>query len=1771
MKRKYIFLAIGVILAIALFSHFQSLSVRKIKAEKEKAELVVKIQPQGELDYIPKELIIRFSKSYPGVEGILIEEDALSSFITFEPELKGYGKWISERTFEVYFSPLPRPDQEYNVTLFRVPIITEVESIPPQEVSFKTPPFEVISASLLSLKRGEAKIAVEFNLPPDITDIEDFMKITDSKKKRVKIVNLEPDEKNPEKIIVTTPVVRAPERYLIVVKKGLRSVRVASLKKDFSFQVPIGFVTRPLTVTRHRIEEAEEGYLATFTMSAPEERRPEIVEDGLKRRIRINPPLRFRVAASGRYIYIFGDFIPEKSYEITLRTGIKTKKGSELGQDYKTRIRVPERREVLQFLYQGRYFGPAGDWRLPLKISQIDSLKLNIVYMPEENVLFWHRKDYGRKWDIRHYGEYVVENYNFPIDKQKTPQVIWIDLKEFLKRREQGVYLVEAKGMTSKKLYLSDRIAVDISDLSLVVKWFDENVYVWAFNSNNLNPEEDVRIEIRSSKNFITGFGQTDGSGFCQIPVLKKERDVYLVFAEKGNDWTYLHIPSLRLAKENYDISGEDPEIPYLAYIDPERDLYRPGEEVHFTVVVREPGTFQGVAIPVRITIRDPKGNDCLALSGNTNEFGIGEFSFPTTPASPTGKYLLQVYAGDRVLASRGIFVETFVPERMRVDLEIPAEFNIYAQFPVTIKAEYLFGAPAAGEEYRLRLEANETRFKPSGYFDYAFGMFISPRSRLPSYRSEPITGRLDSKGKATVRIKVDPAVIFQGPILFSLYATVTEGGSGRVTTRTIRKTIHQRPFYIGLKSDQKRITTDVPVEVKGVLLRPDGGFYRGRTELSYRIYRLSRSYSYHYYEDYYWDYRLQRIPVTPKRPLRAKDGSFSIDFTPKASHNDYLVEVVDDLTGTTTQLKVPGWGWWYREEEKVESPEVIPIRLDKKVYDSGELVKAEALLPFEGKILWTVELDSIYYQAVTEARSEVGRFTFHAPPGLSTVYVSALLLRSGGNYLIQRGFGLKRVRIRPRSVRLELKLEISKRIRPGEELVIRVKGQERFQGTIAVVDEGILQITNFKTPDPYEGILRDLRLLINTSESFGWVIKKFLTRTGGGLMAREEEFPQARFARIVSFWSGILTSSPDGKLTYRIRIPEYNGRLRVMVAGMNRTRLGCAEAEVLVKSDVIVSPTIPRFMHTGDRFSFPITLINTTRSQKRSRISLSVSGARLKGKKHREVRLRPEEKRLIWVECEALDLPGSIKIGIDGRTDRERYHEDFEIPLYPNIPYITESEYLSLVSGKTDLSPYLADWYPKAHQVKLILSPIPAVSRLNHLKYAIRYPYGCIEQTSTSTFLLLRLSNLLPILAPKITKEKYQDMVNSGVRRIISMQTVSGGFAFWPGGGRPAAWASGYATLVLIEAKKAGFFVPSGVIKAALNYLDALPDKSGFLYYVLARGGHLAKNPTLIDRLVNLARKDRFDIPSALWICGAINEAGRSRAAKEYLEAILKKKEPKVRRYRRDFYSHLQYQGMKLYLLQIIDPEHPEVERLLLEIGKALARKRSYYYTTQELAWCMSGIGMFAETQGDLDYRTELRYDGKRIKPEIKNGIHSFRLKNAGGHRISIRVQSERKIYLNIEQTGFSKKVRTFHRVNNGLYLDRDLYSYDGDRINSADQGELLVMKVAIKGSGWFDNVAIEAPIPAGLEIENPRLRKEDLPDWIDPRHKVFQPDYVDIRDDRVIIFGSVQTDTLYYYLLTRSVTPGKFFFPVTKGMVMYNPDINGHTSASDFEIYKR
>ncbi len=1719
-------------------------------------EVPVKLYPSGELDYLPDRVVLSFSREFPSVSGLRISAEEIGKYIKLDPPIPISGRWTSPSTFQVKFLAPLKPASRYTIKILRVPIGEKRLKAIPDTFHLKTPGLKLLSFTAVSSSSSGVVLRLNFNGEVRAKEVLNYMSLKAEDGRDVPILDV---RGNGEEVYLRVKA-KPPCKLLLRLREGLPS-SLGPLPREYAASLSVAVPRDFMMVEKVKFRESEKGFSLVIKFSSP---AGEVDLTGIDPTpfLSTDPRVSIKAFASGNGVFVSSqEFLPGRKFTLTVKAGLMDRNGFVLKKDYTTDLVVPSRSAKLRFVYRGKYLGRNQGLRLPIRAEGLRDLYITVFYVPPTNALFWHSVYQGEDWGLESFGEKVVEKSHI----KPREGINWLDLSKLIGETKPGVYFLVARGVSRGGHTVKDSMEVVVSDISLVVKVARHRVHIWAMRAADLEPLSGVKVEVRDRKNFRLGTCSTGSYGYCELE-REEGKKPFFVFARLDGDWTYLNIPASSISLTNFWVSGKAGKGDFSGYLYFERNLYRPGERVNFVLLLRNSGTYRGASMPVSVRITDPRGKEAYKLSAKTDKTGLASFSFLTVKSSPTGVYRVEAKVGDRVVALAGFHLEEFVPERMKVEVR-PGKS---VKDPVVVSASYLFGAPASGQRFSARIFMEETGFACPSHPDYHLG----PSREIQPYHElkKTIKGVLDEEGKGSFYLPVfspPPSL----PIRVRLAVSVSEGGSGRVSRAFVSRVYHLRPYYIGLSSDTRRVVEGHPVGVSGLILTPDCKPFEGEVNLLYTVYRLSRVYSYSYQEEEYgWSSRIVREPLFSGR-IRAKGGRFSLEFTPSDSYYDYLVEVVDEKTGEVAHLVLPGWGWYFTGATP-PSPQTLNIRLSREEGDEGQQVEAQVKLPFEGKIIWTLELDGIYKYEVKEARGEVATWKFALPRGVPNVYVSALLVRSSGNYLVSRAFGVKRVLVRPSRVKMNLDVEAPERVKPGETLKIKIKGKGDFEATVAVVDEGILQIANFRTPDPLKGILRPLALGVRTSETFGWRIRKFLLEGGdvleglegeggavlAGIKGGEEIKP--RFVKIVSFWSGVLKSR-RGQILYSVKLPRFTGKLRIMVAGVSEKAMGSAQAWVEVRDDVVVQPTLPRFLAWGDSFQFPVTLINTTRKEKKVFFSLESSGLNLE-EFPGEVRLGPGRTRVVWVKASAEQGISRASLKIKVRWDGGSFADEYSIPVKPNLPRLQESYFKTLsLPAELDLWPMFDGWVSRQHITTVLVSPYPGLSALSHLDYILSYPYGCLEQVSSATLALLSSRDFLGVMAPELSSNEVSNRVNHGILKILTMQTFEGGFSFWPGGD-VQNWVSAYATFVLQEASQAGFYVPESSLKGAYYFLKKSP-KNGLSYFVLARGGMVQRDPELKGRILEASHrfKDRLNL---LWVAAGLKEAGLVEEARSLLHRVLSMPLPRRRTFSGDFRSPLKVRAVSLLVQEWIEPE-AGLEEDLMALMSALSG-RSYFYTTQEIAWALLAASHYARLHPPArDLEAVLLLDGKEVKPEKEKFLQRF-LVTGGPSRsmVKIKLKGRGSAFVVVKMEGFRKEVRAFQAEARHLNISRRFLSMDGRPLKRARVGDLLLMEVTVSGDAPYDNAAVELPLPAGLEAEIVRGEEETL-----PVKNSFSPDYTDIRDDRVVLFGRVSPSPRRFYIMLRAVTPGEFFLPPARVSLMYGPGYFARTYSDAFSVEKR
>ncbi len=1440
---------------------------------------------------------------------------------------------------------------------------------------------------------------------------------------------------------------------------------------------------------------------------------------------------------------------------IQLLRGLRSNKGAILYCNISKKLKSTSPLPKISFLVKGRYLGRKGNLKIPVKIRNAKEIFLSIMYVPDRNLPIWEKAD---RWWQRDFEAVIVKRKKISLPSFGQDLYV-IDLSRWLKDSSPGLYkvIIEGTSIDNPKKKSRDSIFIVYTDIGIIAKVGKRKVNVWTVNLTDGSFIPNVTIKAYSHKNVEIGTAKTDEEGYCNFtfdPAFGGRP--FVITAKKGRDYSYLPIASTRTDLSVFEVGGVSREsVPMLTSFILERNLYRPGETLHYAVIIRNPETYEGVSIPIQIKIIDPRGRKLTIQNAITDKNGLASFSFPLHKGALTGAYTLLLKAGGKNLKEAIFMVETFVPERLRIKIEAQKRsLKIGASsIPVSINAEYLFGAPVANEKYRLFWEFVEDRSRL--FKDYSFGPVHLAGETLTEWKGN-ITGILDKNGHDSITINF-PGRKISGPLRLKLRAEVKEAGSERVSRSELTLPFRTLSVYPGL-----RIGSYTPcnkVNVQGILVDNQGKIVKKDTKLEYQIFEIRYDYVMTATSNrgFRWERTATRIPETDKRPLMTQNGHFSIEVKISMCWRDYLVSVFNPLNGTYSELLVPGWRG---KGNKPPSPEILSVKLDSKEASPGDEVEATVSLPFPGKVLWTLEGDELISYRWMEGKEKISRFRFIVPNNTPTLYITAYLYRTKPNYILTRAFGVARIRVVPRNIKAPLLVKVPDTIRNGKTLEINISAPPGGKAILSVVDEGILQITHFRSPDLYRDIIPTLRLGVNTSEGLGWIIPKVVPLPGGGLAAMRREFTPPKpprpgsFFRTFSFWK-VIEIPDDGKITIPVEVKRYQGELRITVNVIDKKSFAGVKYHTKAVSDLVVQPTLPRIIRKNDKVRFPLNIINTTNHE--LPISIEVSTGKAKKVQEKKINLTSGESKTIFFDLKSDILMGKIPVQIRASYPSGTWEDIFYVPSLPDLPYVLETYIISLTREKAvSIDNYLKTLSPESISLQIMVSYTDLFGGLRHTDRLLKYPYGCIEQTASGLFALIRLAPFLKFVSSsELDLSRLKEMIMSGIFRIEKMQTPSGGFSFWPGGTRPSPWGTIYATFVLLEAKEAGFYVPGEMLNQAIWYIKRRISPSPWREMVLARAGSFhRRNRRFIESFVASTNKTE----DLLVASATFYFAGYKKKAEEIFNKAISIKSSNINPPYRYFYSPLREQAIKLYVGDLINPKNKKNGRWARAILSELNQKKGRFLTTQELAWSLVALGRHINREKYQEVKANLILGRINVSPSSQeDGLISWSIENLKEKDIKLNLLSPQNAWLSLIIRGY--KQSGFHPViDKGLLISREFVDIEGKDLISPVSGDLFLMKIMLENRTGAPcrYLAIRVPLVAGIEVENPRLFHIRIPDWT-KKLPAFKPAYIDIRDDEVHIFGDLKGKKAYIFLPVRATFGYEGTIPPPRAELMYQPEI--------------
>ena len=1540
--------------------------------------------------------------------------------------------------------------------------------------------------------------------------------------------------------------------------------------------------------------------------------------------VRVEPEVEFTTSSCYGGFKLCGPFLPGKRYRLTFLKGLPGAEGSFLEKETVRSVTVPDCDPLLRFKTRGIYLSARGSLLLPLESVNVAKADLSLERVYANNVVHYLRNlaETRNRWYGTRYrkglGHTVLEQ-SLPMDGPRNAlRVEHIDLRKLLGDDPHGLFLASARD--AKHSWTQDEKVIVVTDLGLSVKQSETGLLVWVCALSTATPVAGAKIAVftLASQQVLTGTTGEQGVAHFTNVDTAGDRAPYAVTATKGDDTGLVVIEETALDTSDLDTGGRAYlREGYEAFLYADRGIYRPGSEAVLRTIVRGPDLAVPKPFPVQFRLTRPDGRHYKTLTATLSQWGSAEVTVDLPRYALTGRYgiELRLPGSEAAIGRHRIQVEQFLPNRMKVEL-VPTEdrrFKAGEKLSFLVKASHLFGAPAAGRRVEVSCRLVPAEFSHPEWAGYRFADGGKTFAAGEEIRN---TDTLDAKGEKAFAFQVPKALPCPSTADVVLSATVKEVG-GRGVSATLARHIDAHPRYVGLARESKEygaIGREERIQV--ALVEPDGSPVDGVT-LDGRVHRIV----WHTVMKADEHGRLRYISESEEQEIAklscaVRAGRGVVTFKP-TDYGEYVVRMRDPEGGASADIRFYCSGAGYVPWAK-EQPSRIELVADKEAYAPGDEAVVLVKAPFAGQALLTVESDRVHVarSMVMEANTAEFRFPVDGAFG-PNVYCTATVIRKvapEGEWAAHRAYGAVPIVLDSQPRRLAVTVQAAEEVRPGQPLRVALQVRDatgagrRAEVTLAAVDEGICQLTRYRTPDPWEFFFAKRSLAVGTSDIYSLLMPEVAKKQVGGASAaggdgNEPDYDPRLFnpvsadrVRQVALWRSGIETDDEGRAEVVLDVPEFTGQLRLMAVAAGARDFGASERPTLVKKPLLVRASFPRFVAPGDRFTVPVTVFNNTGAGGTVAVATEATGG-LEFMTGAPERIEVEDGRdaTLLLGVRAPGTPGPATLSITARLGGETTVERVELAVRPPTTLTFTSGSGSIEPGTTARIPFPDGWLEGTDSYSLSFSTLPTLKLGASLRYLVRYPYGCIEQTTSCGFPLLYAGDIIDAVDPeRFDKDAAADFLQAAIDRVLSMQGYNGGFGGWPGYWHPYPWGSVYATHFLVEAKKAGCDVPGDNLDAALDYLDGMLADDGihqaakaYACYVLALAGRPNASWTyrLWEEREELAAYSRVHVALALAL-----KQERQLVADFLRQAKL----PEVTD-RRDtggvLYSSTRESAMLLSGFLDLNPRHPYVPLLVERLEKAMT---GYHWrTTQENAFAVMALGKYARhaaTQ-DVSLTATATLDGKELAAFTHKDKIVLRPEGVAGKAIEVATAGKGTLYFYWGAEGIPLKAEAV-ATDDGLMVRRRFLSRDGAELDAMriPHGEVVLVEIAVRAGRPVENLVINDLLPAGFEIENPNIatsetiRLPSLPPVAPPGMaeggalggevvprlaEPLNPDRVERRDDRLIVFADLGSTRPYYHrYLVRAVTRGRFKLPAVTAFAMYDPGIRSTHGAGTVEI---
>ena len=1345
----------------------------------------------------------------------------------------------------------------------------------------------------------------------------------------------------------------------------------------------------------------------------------------------------------------------------------------------------------------------------------------------------------------------------------------------------------------------SDRAAacnVFASNLGMIVKRNSLNK-LWIAVSNILdtNPVGKAQVTVYNFQLQPIGKGETNGEGFVEI---SSKGTPFIVVAEAEKQKAYVRVvDGEEQSVSRFDVGGKEIQKGLKGFIYGERGVWRPGDTLHISFILEDREKRIPDKHPVALEIYNPKGQFYTKMISTQGMNGFYTFDVPTQAGDPTGLWNAYIKVGGTTF-HKGLRIETIKPNRLKINLTLPKILqSTDKNVTVPLASAWLTGATASKLKAKVEMSLSKVNTQFKNYGQYIFN---DPATDFTTIKTDVFDGILNAEGKAGVTLKVPAATNAPGMLNATFTTRVFEpGGDASIYTQSIPFS----PFvsYVGINLNQpkgKYIETDKD-HVFDIVTVNSQGQPVNRSNLEYKIYRISWSWWWENSEESFGTY-INNSSITPvaSGKLQTSGGKttfkFRVDYP---SWGRYLVYVKDKDSGHATGGTIyVDWPESRGRSNKTDPSgiKMLTFSLDKESYEIGETATAIIPAAAGGRALVSIENgSSVLHREWIEVTNEGDtKYTFEITPEMApNVYLHISLLQPHAqtiNDLPIRMYGIAPVFVTNRQTVLQPQIQMPEVLRPETDFNVTVseKSGKPMTYTLAIVDDGLLDLTNFKTPDPWNEFYSREALGIRTWDMYDNVLGasagaySSLFSVGGDATLKPADAKANRFKPVVKF-IGPFYLEKGRQQTHTLKLPMYVGSVRAMVVAGQDGAYGNAEKTAFVRTPLMLLSTLPRVLSIQEEITVPVNVFAMEKQVKNVTVSLQASGGgvQIEGSHQQSLTFNRPGDQLVFFTLKTGNKTGKATIKLTASGGGQQTKETIEIEVRNPNPIVTLRSSEWIETGQNKELSYQLGSLSANNQIKLEVSRIPSVDISRRFDFLYNYQHHCTEQLTSKALPLLFIAQFKTIDTREA--EKIKANVQEAIRQIYARQLPNGGFVYWPGNAVADEWISSYTGMFLTLAQEKGYAVHANVLNKWKRFQRAaaqnwrMPQEANnwqqwqselqqaFRLYTLA----LAGVPEY-GAMNRMKEQPGLSIQAKWRLAAAYALTGKMKPAEE----LVYNAETTVIPYssmNQIYGSSDRDEAMILETLLLMNRERDALQQAKV-VSKNLSQEN--WFSTQSTAFALMAMGRLAEKlSGSLDFTWT--WNGKQ-QPAVKSAKAVFEKEISTSPKSgTVAVKNQGKGVLSIDLITRTQLLNdTLPAISDNLRMDIRYASMDGKpmSVNDIRQGTDFTAIASISntsGTTDYTNLALTHIIPSGWEVYNERMTvpEAEPQETTDSSGNVSgKYTYQDIRDDRVLTYFNLRRgETKIFTIRLQATYAGNFILPAVQCEAMYDVNVQARSKA--------